>query len=254
MQANGYPVKVIDSTMIYHDGTYYRYTKNESNGTIMIDKSDAVLGEYTDVASSTLSSALPAAQGAVEGPIIFKMNEKTADGKDQWCLMVDRFARGQGYYPLITTDLGSGEFRMLEESEYSFPNGVKYRHGYVMPITEKEYSALQRAYGDGTYVDTYPLKEKIEEASAIEAEGYTEESYAALKTAITEAQGVLETAKSNEEVDTAVEALQKAIDGLKAETKPDPDPIHRILTQHRILTRNDSGASLSGCCEGRLVL
>lgn len=29
MQANGYPVKVIDSTMIYHDGTYYRYTKNE---------------------------------------------------------------------------------------------------------------------------------------------------------------------------------------------------------------------------------
>ena len=42
------------------------------------------------------------------------MNEKTEDGKDQWCLMVDRFARGQGYYPLITTDLDSGEFTLLE--------------------------------------------------------------------------------------------------------------------------------------------
>lgn len=125
MQANGYPVKVIDSTMIYHDGTYYRYTKNESNGTIMIDKSDAVLGEYTDVASSTLSSALPAAQGAVEGPIIFKMNEKTADGKDQWCLMVDRFARGQGYYPLITTDLGSGEFQDAGGVRVFFPEWCK---------------------------------------------------------------------------------------------------------------------------------
>ncbi|MFR1056255.1 MAG: glycoside hydrolase family 43 protein [[Clostridium] scindens] len=104
---DGKPVKVIDSTMIANNGTYYRYTKNESKGVIEIDKSDSVLGSFAPIASQTLTTDLMNAQGAVEGPIIFKLNEKTADGQDQWCLMVDRFARGQGYYPLLTTDLES---------------------------------------------------------------------------------------------------------------------------------------------------
>lgn len=82
--------------MIENDGTYYRYTKNEMNGTIMVDKSDAILGTFTEIDSDTLSSDVPATVGAVEGPIIFKMNEKTEDGKDQWCLMVDRFAKRTG--------------------------------------------------------------------------------------------------------------------------------------------------------------
>ena len=79
---DGTPIKVIDSTMIENDGsTYYRYTKNEMNGTIMIDKSDAILGEFTTVESDTLSSEVPSTVGAVEGPIIFKMNDRTEDGK-----------------------------------------------------------------------------------------------------------------------------------------------------------------------------
>ena len=65
---DGTPIKVIDSTMIENDGTYYRYTKNEMNGTIMIDKSDAILGEFTTVESDTLSSEVPSTVGAVEGP------------------------------------------------------------------------------------------------------------------------------------------------------------------------------------------
>ena len=218
MQANGYPIKVIDSTMIYDDGTYYRYTKNESNGKIMIDKSDTVLGEYEDVESTTLTTDLPKAQGSVEGPIIFKMNDKTEDGETQWCLMVDRFARGQGYYPLVTTDFSSGEFRMLGNNEFSFPS--KYRHGYVMPITAKEYGALQRKWGDGSYLDKYPLQEKIEDAKAIEADGYTEDSYKALQDAIAAAEKTLEGVKTNAEVDAAVEALQEAIDGLEQEKPP----------------------------------
>ncbi len=108
--------------MIQDGDTYYRFTKNESIGTIVMDKSDSVLGEFTEIPSKSLTTDLMAQQGAVEGPIIFKMNEKTEDGKDQWCLMVDRFARGQGYYPLITTDLSSGEFRLLGQDEYSFPS------------------------------------------------------------------------------------------------------------------------------------
>ena len=141
--------KIIDSTMIEHDGVYYRYTKNEVSSKIVIDRSDAVLGDFTKISSDTLTNQLPAAQGPVEGPIIFKLNERTAEGKEQWCLMADRFARGRGYYPLVTDDLASGEFRMLDDSEFSMPG--KYRHGYVMPVTEEEYTALQEKWGDPDY-------------------------------------------------------------------------------------------------------
>ena len=216
VDANGKIVKVIDSTMIQNGDTYYRFTKNESKGTIVMDKSDSILGEFSEIDSNVLSSELPAKRGAVEGPIIFKMNEKTEDGKDQWCLMVDRFARGQGYYPLITTDLNSGEFRMLDDSEYSFPS--KYRHGYVMPVTEKEYGALQRQWGDGSYVDKSLLKEVIEEAKDIltnQKQNYTEESIQQLKTALESAKKALDIVTTTEEADQAAENLRKAIEALE---------------------------------------
>ena len=209
--ASGKRVKVIDSTMIEDNGTYYRYTKNESKGTIVIDKSDAVLGKFTEVPSQTLSTDLMAAQGAVEGPIIFKMNEKSEDGKGQWCLMVDRFARGQGYYPLITTDLSSGEFRMLDQSEYSFPKDSKFRHGYVMPVTASEYSALQRKWGADDYVDKYQLEKVIADAEALNPYDYTEESWKVFEEALNTAKTALDTVKTTEEADAAAQALRDAM-------------------------------------------
>ena len=209
--ASGKRVKVIDSTMIEDNGTYYRYTKNESKGTIVIDKSDAVLGKFTEVPSQTLSTDLMAAQGAVEGPIIFKMNEKSEDGKGQWCLMVDRFARGQGYYPLITTDLSSGEFRMLDQSEYSFPKDSKFRHGYVMPVTASEYSALQRKWGADDYVDKYQLEKAIADAEALNSYDYTEESWKVFEEALNTAKTALDTVKTTEEADAAAQALRDAM-------------------------------------------
>ena len=215
-QEDGTPIKVIDSTMIENDGTYYRYTKNEMNGTIMVDKSDAILGTFTEIDSDTLSSDVPATVGAVEGPIIFKMNEKTEDGKDQWCLMVDRFARGQGYYPLITTDLDSGEFTMLSDDEFSMPTDVhKYRHGYVMPVTAAEYDALQRTYGEDIYVSTYKLEQTIASAEAIDMNALTEASKADLQAAIDTAKAALESVKSTEEADAAAAELQAVVDGLE---------------------------------------
>ena len=209
--ASGKRVKVIDSTMIEDNGTYYRYTKNESKGTIVIDKSDAVLGKFTEVPSQTLSTDLMAAQGAVEGPIIFKMNEKSEDGKGQWCLMVDRVARGQGYYPLITTDLSSGEFRMLDQSEYSFPKDSKFRHGYVMPVTASEYSALQRKWGADDYVDKYQLEKAIADAEALNPYDYTEESWKVFEEALNTAKTALDTVKTTEEADAAAQALRDAM-------------------------------------------
>ena len=41
----------------------------------------------------------------VEGPEAFKFNDR-----QEWCLMVDRFAEDKGYLPLLSGDFGSGRF------------------------------------------------------------------------------------------------------------------------------------------------
>ena len=50
---------------------------------------------------------------------------------------------------------------------------------------------------------------KIEEALAMKAEGYTEESYQALQDAIKAAQEALNTVETKQDVEDAVAALQK---------------------------------------------
>jgi len=203
---------VIDSTVIEDDGIYYRYTKNEGNGQIQIDYSDSMLGEFTDIPSETMSTTVPEKFIGVEGPIIFKMNEKTADGKDQWCLMVDRFILAQGYYPLITTDLSSGEFELLDSSEFSFPE--KFRHGYVLPITAAEYDTLQAKWGSENYFSTATAEQLIDKAYQLNADDYTEKSYDNLVNVLTDAEDSLKACKTMKEVNAISEKVQKAVDEL----------------------------------------
>ena len=209
--SSGKRIKVIDSTMIEDGGEYYRYTKNESRGVIEIDVANSVLGNFTPIASTALSTTLPSQQGAVEGPIIFKLNKKDGNGNDQWCLMVDRFASAQGYYPLITTNLDSGDFTLLGDNDFSMPS--KYRHGYVMPVTAAEYDALQRAYGSN-YVSTFKLEEALKAANAIDTALLTDESAAALTAGIAAAQDALEAAATTAAADAAAAALQDILDDL----------------------------------------
>lgn len=210
---SGKIIKVIDSTMIKDGDTYYRYTKNESTGKIFVDKSDKVLGDYTAIESNSLNT-LDKTHGAVEGPIIFKMNKKDSDGEDKWCLMVDRYGQGKGYLPLVTNDLASGEFEVVPSGDFSLPSSV-VRHGYVIPITGKEYKALQEKWGTAVALETTELEDLIAEAKEYNAADYTETSYANLQDAIKAAEKVLENALTQDEIDAAVSSLQAAIDALE---------------------------------------
>lgn len=58
------------------------------------------------------------------------------------------------------------------------------------------------------------LSEKIAEAKAIEKGSYTNSSYAALQTAIEDAEEAIETALLQEEIDAALQTLQEAMDSL----------------------------------------
>ena len=124
----------IDSTIIEDKGAYYRYTKDETTKNICVDCSTTLKPEdFKEVKSATLSELF-----GVEGPEIYKMNDR-----EEWCLIVDRFATHKGYLPLITNNLASGEFRILEDSEFDM--GVnKKRHGGVLPVTEEEYQELAK--------------------------------------------------------------------------------------------------------------
>lgn len=126
---------VIDATIIKQGGTYYRFSKDEVNKNILIDKCDQLLNKnFTSLQSTSVES-----QKGVEGPAIFKFN-----GQNKWCLLLDYYGGG-GYYPMVSNDLASGVFTRLNTSEYKLPTGP--RHGTVMQITQAEYNAIMAKWG-----------------------------------------------------------------------------------------------------------
>ncbi len=123
---------VIDTTIIRTEEGYYRYTKDETVKTICVDFGRTLKPEdFHEVRSEVLSNLY-----GVEGPEIFRFNQG-----DGWCLIVDRFAAGKGYLPLVADRLDTGEFRILDDSEFDMGVTIK-RHGGIIPITEEEYVRL----------------------------------------------------------------------------------------------------------------
>ena len=155
-----YDQSSIDTTMIKANGSVYRYTKNESDHTnqlgaltktIFVEKGSDVLGSFTQIPSAVLNSR---ANQYVEGPTIYKLNQDDAK-EDTWCLLLDDFGGG-GYYPLLTTDLDSGEFTRLQ-SGYQLPGGDRTpRHGTPIRITAEEYANVADAYNaERDYITVY---------------------------------------------------------------------------------------------------
>ncbi|WP_169731994.1 RICIN domain-containing protein [Glycomyces arizonensis] len=129
----------IDSTVAEHDGTYYRYTKDERSGTscgkfILSETSTSLTNtnwafQTECIGSGTISHG--------EGPLIFKSNTE-----DRWYMFIDEYG-GRGYIPFETTDLSSGQWTPV--SGYSLPG--RPRHGSILPLTYGEYQAIQNAWG-----------------------------------------------------------------------------------------------------------
>ncbi|GAA4054459.1 family 43 glycosylhydrolase [Streptomyces shaanxiensis] len=132
---------VIDSTVIAHDGTYFRLSKDERNNTsstpnskfIFEEKSDSLLDLSWDAVAEGIGKG---AMNAAEGPLVFKSNTE-----DKWYAFLDEFG-GRGYIPFETTDLASGTW--TPSTGYDLP--AKPRHGTVLPVTQAEYDRLLRAY------------------------------------------------------------------------------------------------------------
>ncbi|KUL46506.1 family 43 glycosylhydrolase [Streptomyces regalis] len=158
---------VIDSTVIAHDGTYFRLSKDERNNTsstpnskfIFEEKSDSLLDLSWDAVAEGIGKG---AMSAAEGPLVFKSNTE-----DKWYAFLDEFG-GRGYIPFETTDLASGTW--TPSTGYDLP--AKPRHGTVLPVTQAEYDRLLRAYQPDQLVESVEgvtVKTRIGEAPVLPA-------------------------------------------------------------------------------------
>ncbi|MEU3335799.1 family 43 glycosylhydrolase [Streptomyces sp. NPDC006668] len=132
---------VIDSTVIRHGDTYYRFTKDErdpSSGSpgskfITAEKSTSLTASTYDFVGDRIGG------GSIEhgeGPTVFRSNTE-----EKWYLFIDEYG-GRGYVPFETTDLDSGTWTM--SVNHQLPTSP--RHGTVLPVTREEYDRLLAAY------------------------------------------------------------------------------------------------------------
>ncbi|MEV0637580.1 family 43 glycosylhydrolase [Streptomyces sp. NPDC050619] len=140
---------VIDSTVVQHDGTYFRLSKDERNNTSSTPNSKFIFEEKSDSLLDTSWSAVAegigkGAMSAAEGPLVFKSNTE-----EKWYAFLDEFG-GRGYLPFETTDLDSGVW--TPSTGYDLP--AKPRHGTVLPVTQAEYDRLLRAYQPDQLVES----------------------------------------------------------------------------------------------------
>ncbi|MGW1777795.1 family 43 glycosylhydrolase [Streptomyces sp. NPDC002143] len=158
---------VIDSTVIQHDGEYYRLSKDERNNSsstpnskfIFEEKSDSLLNLSWDAVAEGIGKG---AMNAAEGPLVFKSNTE-----EKWYAFLDEFG-GRGYIPFETTDLASGVWTPV--ADYDLP--AKPRHGTVLPVTQAEYDRLLNAYQPDQIVESVEdiaVKTRIGEAPVLPA-------------------------------------------------------------------------------------
>lgn len=128
---------IIDTTIVQAGEFYYRFSKDETTKNIVVDRGkDLLHGLFEPVKCEVLDNLL-----GVEGPEVYPLAQK-----GRWCLIVDRFATGKGYMPILCDDLENGAFFLLEEDAYDMGKSKK-RHGSVLCITEEEMNVLIQAYG-----------------------------------------------------------------------------------------------------------
>jgi beta-xylosidase len=133
------PTTIIDTTIVRDGGVYYRFTKDEKYKAITLESADRLAGPWRDIPEFSLGRLV-----GYEGPECYLIEPATGGRPPVWGLILDHYAKGQGYQPYTTHDLASGKFEPA--AGFSFP--FKFRHGSVLPITGEEFARLNRRWGE----------------------------------------------------------------------------------------------------------
>ena len=132
---------VIDTTILRSNGKYYRISKDETDSRLILEESDSLRGDFKRISCPVFEKLK-----GVEGPEGYLLPEGRS-----WCVIADQFAEGKGYLPMITEDLSSGDFTILEKEKYDLGR-TKKRHGGVLELSDAEYERLIKAEMEGEHV------------------------------------------------------------------------------------------------------
>ncbi len=121
-----YKDAVIDTNIVWDNGWYYRFTKDETKKFIIVERSQELLSKnFERIHSETLDNFF-----GLEGPEAYFLEDK-----QMWCLIADQYHGNHGYTPFLSKDLSSGEFTQLKPDEFNMGYRKK-RHGGVIKIQD----------------------------------------------------------------------------------------------------------------------
>lgn len=130
---------VIDTNIVWDNGWYYRFSKDETNKKIVAERCRKLIpddeNQFERIESELLSEFF-----GLEGPEAYYL-----DDIKKWCLIADQYHTGKGYIPFLCDDLSTGNFYLPDEGSYDM-GPRKKRHGGVIKITDEEYDRLIKAF------------------------------------------------------------------------------------------------------------
>ncbi len=124
----------IDADILFKNGTYYMYFKDEDAKVTCVAEANALTGPYRENDPREVSAYF----GSTEGSLIYNIT-----GTDTYVMMLDAYSDGR-YLMQQTTDLV--RFKRLKKSDYSLD--FSPRHGSVVAISDSEYTALLDHFGN----------------------------------------------------------------------------------------------------------
>lgn len=130
---------VIDTNIVWEDGWYYRFSKDETHKIITVERCRRLIPDDENQFEK-IESELLADFFGVEGPEAYYLEQEK-----KWSLIVDQYHTGKGYLPLLCDDLSTGNFYIPESGGYDMGKRKK-RHGGVIRITDEEYERLVKAF------------------------------------------------------------------------------------------------------------
>lgn len=131
------PGDIIDTTIIHDGSAYYRFSKDEVFKAIQMETGKHLDGPWTMLENFSLAKT----QG-FEGPACYVLEPASAGKRAVWCLLIDHYAKGQGYKPFVTDDLASAQFK--PGAGISFP--FHFRHGGLLRLSEAEFAKVEKVF------------------------------------------------------------------------------------------------------------
>lgn len=131
---------IIDTDIVWDKGWYYRFSKDETNKVIILERCRSLIAQNGEQYEKIHSDLLAEFFG-VEGPQAYYL-----DKESKWVLMVDQYHTGKGYIPLLCDELSTGVFTAADSSEYSMGKRKK-RHGGIIKIRRELMDDMIAHYG-----------------------------------------------------------------------------------------------------------